>query len=96
MLPPGDEEAWRDPNLDTTAMVALARAQAVCREEGVVAVFKLEYAHDLAEAIAGEARRGGPTLVCLSTPAHALSEAVPMVETIQNVRARDRRPGASR
>jgi nucleotide-binding universal stress UspA family protein len=85
--PPDDEEAWRVPNLDSTAMVALARAQVVCREEGVVAVFKLEYARDLAEAIIAEARRSGATLICLSLREHELGETALMSETVQNVLA---------
>jgi nucleotide-binding universal stress UspA family protein len=68
-------------------MVALARAQAVCREEGVVAVFKLEYARDLAEAIIAEARRSGATVICLSLHEHELAETALMSETVQSVLA---------
>ena len=56
-LPTDDETAWGDPTLDATAMSALARAQVICREEGVVGVFKLTYARDLTEAIVAEAWR---------------------------------------
>src|SRR5215216_3833032 len=47
-LPADDENAWGDASLDSTAMAALAHAQTICREEGVIGVFKLNYARDLA------------------------------------------------
>jgi nucleotide-binding universal stress UspA family protein len=87
MMPPDDVEFLHAPDLDTTAMVALARAQAVCREEGVVGVFKLEHARDLAEAIIAEARRSDATLICLSLREHELGETALMSETVQNVLA---------
>ena len=85
MMPPDDEEAWGDPDLDTTAMVALARAQLVCREEGVVGVFKLNHARDLGEAIVAEARRSGATLICLSLKDYELGETALMSESVQTV-----------
>jgi nucleotide-binding universal stress UspA family protein len=85
MLPADDEDAWTDPGLDTTAMIALARAQKVCREEGVVGVFKLNHARDLVEAIIAEARRSGATLICLSLKDHELGETALMSQTVQDV-----------
>lgn len=85
MMPPDDEEAWGDPDLDTTAMFALTRAQTVCREEGVVGVFKLNHARDLGEAIVAEARRSGATLICLSLKDHELGETALMSESVQTV-----------
>jgi nucleotide-binding universal stress UspA family protein len=82
-----DEEAWGDPNLDITALLALTRAQAVCREEGVVAVFELSHARNLAEAIVDEARRSGAGLICLSLNEHELGETALMSETVQAVLA---------
>jgi K+-sensing histidine kinase KdpD len=65
-LPLQDEAAWDDPDLDSTAMAALARAQVICREEGVVGVFKLNYARNLVDAIVEEARRSNAGLICMS------------------------------
>ena len=87
MMPPDDEQAWSDPDLDTTAMGALARAQMICREEGVAGVFKLNYARNLAEAIVAEAERSGATLICLSLEEHELGETALMSETVQAVLA---------
>lgn len=87
MMPPDDEEAWADPNLDDTAMAALVRAQVICREEGAVGVFKLNHARNLSEAIIAEARRSGATLICLSLQEHELGETVLMSETVQSVLA---------
>src|SRR6266498_3224414 len=56
-LPLEDEEAWGDPNLDITALRALTSAQVICREEGVVGIFELNHARNLADAIVAEARR---------------------------------------
>src|SRR5688572_12582340 len=89
-LPPHDEAAWGDPNLDSTAMASLARAQMICREEGVVGVFKLNYARNLAEAIIAEARRSGAVVICMSLDefdAHELGETPLMSETVQSVLA---------
>ncbi len=55
----------KSADFDGTPMSALA-AQAICREEGVVGVFKLNYAHDLADAIVAEARRSDAVLICMS------------------------------
>ena len=82
-----DEEAWGDPNLDVTALLALTRAQAICREEGVVAVFELSHARNLAEAIVEEARRSGAGLICLSLSEHELGETALMSDTVQAVLA---------
>ncbi|MCC7371387.1 MAG: universal stress protein [Chloroflexi bacterium] len=88
-LPP-DENAWGNPDLDRTAMTALTRAQSICREEGVVGVFKLNYARDLAGAIVDEARRSGAVLICMSIDEYAdyeLGESALMSETVQTVLA---------
>jgi hypothetical protein len=68
-------------------MVALVRAQMICREEGVVGVFKLSHARNLAEAIVAEARRSGAVLICLSLEEHELGETALMSETVQSVLA---------
>ena len=87
---PLDEAAWSDPDLDATAMAALAHAQGICREEGVVGVFKLNYARDLVDAIVAEARRSGAALICMSLDEyddHELGETVLMSPTVQAVLA---------
>ena len=87
---PLDETAWGDPDLDRTAMAALARAQVICREEGVVGVFKLNYARDLVDAIVAEARRSNAALICMSLDEydeHELGETALMSETVQAVLA---------
>jgi nucleotide-binding universal stress UspA family protein len=89
-LPADDEAAWGDSGLDHTAMAALARAQMICREEGVVGVFKLNYARDLAGAIVAEARRSDAALICMSLDEfdeHELSETALMSQTVQAVLA---------
>lgn len=89
-LPPDDEAAWSDPDLDRTAMTALVRAQAICREEGVVGVFKLNYARDLVDAIVVDARRSNAALICMSLDEyddHELGETALMSETVQAVLA---------
>src|SRR3954452_12962881 len=83
-LPPGDDD-WDDPDLDMTALRALAMAQMICREEGVVGVFKLNHARNLAEAIVAEARRSGAALIGLSLEEHELGETALMSETVQQV-----------
>src|SRR6266536_883017 len=87
MLPPDDEEAWDDPDLDATAMRALTGAQLICREEGVIAVFELNHARNLADAIVAEARRSGAGLIGLSLEEHELGETALMSETVQQVLA---------
>lgn len=82
-----DPEAWGNPDLDLTALLALTRAQAICREEGVVAVFELNHARNLAEAIVEEARRSGAGLICLSLDEHELGETALMSDTVQAVLA---------
>jgi nucleotide-binding universal stress UspA family protein len=87
-LPADDEAAWSNPDLDRTAMAALARAQVICREEGVVGVFKLNYARDLVDAIVAEARRSNAALICMSLDEydqHELGETALMSETVQSV-----------
>jgi nucleotide-binding universal stress UspA family protein len=95
-LPPDDpsassgQAAWDDPNLDLTAMASLARAQQICREEGVAGVFKLNYARNLADAIIAEARRSGVVLICMSLDEydeHQRGETALMSETVQSVLA---------
>ena len=89
-LPLDDEAAWGDPDLDRTAMAALTRAQAICRAEGVVGVFKLNYARDLVDAIVAEARRSDAALICMSLDEfdeHELGETALMSETVQAVLA---------
>lgn len=89
-MPPDDEEAWGDPNLDDTALAALVRAQQICREERLVAVFKLNHGRNLADAIVAEAHRGGAALICMSLDEyeeHELGESALMSETVQSVLA---------
>src|SRR4051812_1169223 len=86
-LPTDDEDAWGDPDLDSTAMLALTRAQMVCCEEGAVGVFKLNHARSLAGAIVEEARRGHAALICLSLEEHELGETALMSATTQAVLA---------
>jgi len=87
-LPPDDEAGWGDPDLDRTAMASLARAQQICREEGVGGVFKLNYARDLVDAIVEEARRSNAGLICMSLDEYderELGETALMSETVQAV-----------
>ncbi len=89
-LPPDEDSAWDDPQIDRTPMAALARAQVVCREDGVVGVFKLSYARDLADAIVAEARRSNAALICMSLDEydeHELNETALMSRTVQSVLA---------
>ncbi|MGE3911749.1 MAG: universal stress protein [Chloroflexota bacterium] len=89
-LPSDDETLWDDPGLDDTALAALVRAQVICREEGVVAVFKLNHARDLATAIVAEARRSGAVLICMSLDEYdeaRRGETALMSETVQAVLA---------
>jgi nucleotide-binding universal stress UspA family protein len=89
-LPVDDETVWGDSSLDRTAMAALARAQMLCREEGVVGIFKLNYARDLADAIVAEARRSNAALICMSLDEfdeHEFGETALMSETVQAVLA---------
>ena len=91
-IPADDDTAgWADPDLDRTAMSALAQAQAICREEGVVGgVFKLNFARDFADAIVAEARRSGSLLICMSLDEYADEEesrSVLMSATVQSVLA---------
>jgi hypothetical protein len=68
-------------------MHALAVAQHVCREEGVAAMFRLTYAHDLARAIVAEAKRDEAALICLSLDEHAPGETALMSPAVQSVLA---------
>ena len=89
-LPLDDETAWGDPDLDRTAMAALARAQMICREAGVVGVFKLNYARNLADTIVAEARRSNAVLIYMSLDEfdeRELGESALMSETVQSVLA---------
>jgi nucleotide-binding universal stress UspA family protein len=86
-LPPDDGASPVDPDLDATALQALTLAQVICREEGVVGIFKLNYARDLAEAIVAEAQRGEAALIGLSLEEHDLGETALMSETVQRVLA---------
>jgi nucleotide-binding universal stress UspA family protein len=89
-LPLDHEAAWGDPSLDRTAMAALARAQMICREEGVVGVFKLNYARNQSDAIVAEARRSNAVLICMSLDEfdeHELGESALMSQTVQAVLA---------
>jgi hypothetical protein len=88
-LAPGDDE-FGDPDVEFTAMLALTRAQQICREEGTIAVFKLNHARNLADAIIAEARRSDATLICMSLDEYderELGESVLMSETVQSVLA---------
>jgi nucleotide-binding universal stress UspA family protein len=87
-LPTDDESAWDDANLDGTAMAALAHAQAICREEGIVGVFKLNYARHLADAIVADARRSNAVLICMSLDEfdeHEVGGTALMSPTVQSV-----------
>jgi nucleotide-binding universal stress UspA family protein len=86
-MPPDDEAAWGDPDLDNTALISLARAQQICHEEGVVAVFELSHARNLADAIVAEARRSRAALIGMSLNEHELGETALMSETVQQVLA---------
>ena len=86
-MPPDDEEAWGDPDLDVTALVALTAAQRICLQEGVTAVFELNHARNLADAIIAEAHRSGAALIGLSLEEHELGETALMSETVQDVLA---------
>jgi nucleotide-binding universal stress UspA family protein len=86
-LPTDDEEIWGDPDLDNTALLALARAQQICHGEKVVAVFELSHARNLADAIVAEAQRSGAALIGLSLEEHELGETALMSETVQQVLA---------
>ena len=88
-LPPDDDE-FSDPDVEFTTMLALTRAQKVCREEGTVAILQLNHARSLATAIVDEARRSGAALICMSLDEydeHELHESALMSETVQGVLA---------
>lgn len=89
-MPPDDEEAWGDPHLDDTALAALVRAQQICREEGIVGLFKLNHRRNLADAIVEEAQESGAVLICMSLneyEEHEVGETALMSETVQAVLA---------
>lgn len=89
-LPPDKEADQGDPSLDHTAMSALARAQLICREEGVVGAFKLNYARNQSDAIIAEARRSNAVLICMSLTEfdeHELGESALTSQTVQAVLA---------
>jgi nucleotide-binding universal stress UspA family protein len=79
-----------EDRLDVTAMQALIRAQVICREEGVVGVFKLYHDRSLSHAILAEAYRSGAVLIGLSLRERAPGETdatALMSETVQAVLA---------
>ena len=85
-----DDDEFSDPDVEFTAMLSLTRAQQVCREEGTIAVFQLNHARNLANAIVAEARRSGSALICMSLDEydeHELGESALMSETVQAVLA---------
>jgi nucleotide-binding universal stress UspA family protein len=88
-LPPDNDE-FADPDVEFTTMLALAQAQMICREEGAIAIFELNHARNLADAIVAEAERSGAALICMSLDEydeHELGETVLMSETVQSVLA---------
>ena len=89
-LPADDDDdmyGLNDERLDDTAMQALTRAQVICRDEGVVGVFKLCHDRSLAHAILAEARRSGAVLIGLSLREHPPGTSALMSETVQSVLA---------
>jgi nucleotide-binding universal stress UspA family protein len=88
-LPPDDDE-FADPDVEFSTMLALTRAQEICREEGTTAIFNLSHARNLAEAIIADARRSGAALICMSLDEfdeHELGESALMSATVQAVLA---------
>ena len=86
-LPAGMAPDEAPPELDDTVLRALARAQEICREEGVAATFELNHARNLADAIVEDAQRSGSTLICLSLEEHERGETALMSPTVQSVLA---------
>jgi len=79
-----------DPEVEFDAMLALTRAQQICREEGTIAVFKLSHSRNLGEAIIAEARRSRAALICMSLDEYEeqeVGETALMSETVQSVLA---------
>jgi nucleotide-binding universal stress UspA family protein len=71
--------------LEASALETLARAQQVCREEAVVAIFELGYARTWADAIVEQAQRGSVTLICLSLEPRGPRDAALMNPTVREV-----------
>jgi hypothetical protein len=89
-LAPDDYDEAGDPEVEFSAMLALTRAQEICREEGTLATFHLSHARNLADLILAQARRSGAALICLSLDEyddHELGESALMSETVQSVLA---------
>jgi nucleotide-binding universal stress UspA family protein len=86
-LPAGMMPDEAPSELDDTVLVALARAQEICREEGMAATFELSHARNLADAIVEEAERSGSTLICLSLEEHQPRETALMSPTVQAILA---------
>jgi nucleotide-binding universal stress UspA family protein len=84
-LPTEGADGLDDDRLDDTAMQALTQAQVICRDEGVVGVFKLCHDRSLAHAILAEARRSNAALIGLSLREHTDGETALMSETVQMV-----------
>ena len=86
-LPADGADGLDEDRLDDTAMQALTQAQVICRDEGVVGVFKLCHDRSLAHAILAEARRSNAALIGLSLREHTDSVTALMSETVQTVLA---------
>src|SRR6266540_2179012 len=89
-LAPDDSDELGNPEVEFTTMLALTRAQEICRDEGALATFQLSHARNLAAAIIAEARRTGAALICLSLDEydeHELGETALMSKTVQSVLA---------
>ena len=86
-LPAAEQAQAVATELDDTVMEALARAQEICREEGVAAFFEYSHARNLADAIVEEAERSGSTLILLSLDEHERGETALMSPTVQSVLA---------
>lgn len=84
---PADDVDVPAPDVEATVLNALVRAQAICREEGVVGVFELNHAHNLAHAILADARRSGAALIAMSLDEHERGETALMSDTVQAVLA---------
>jgi len=86
MLPSGDE-GYPNFDIDAAVMRALIGAQIICRDEGIVGIFKLSYAHSLADAILAEAAHCNAALIAMSLDEHERGESALMSDTVQSVLA---------
>jgi nucleotide-binding universal stress UspA family protein len=87
-IPAGRAADETSPDLQTRVMGALVRAQRICREEGVTAMFEETYALDLADEIVRVADRMQAAVIALPLEGDHQGETHLMSPTVQQVLAR--------